>query len=382
MAGYVIGLSASADVERYCAGGIYGTKLKVPTRGGWLVPHEGTFADFATMRPGDHVYFFSGRKIFGIGLLTRVGPSCAYNNYPGASIPSTQPAIGSMLLDRGDGRATVRWVCTYTPEPHFFRRGVDMDDALAYRPDAFRMLRSFWRRSFIKVDDEEDAALVDLVLRANREFLPTPDADVVFGNDFRAIHAAIARRVDNNYQLDADHIASGARSGQRLRHEMALEASLAFQLTRMDVATTPTFGDWAYITHQLVASPPKPPIYNDWIDLFGYSLIPGTNTIGTFHVAELKKDVATGADVVQLLKYVDWVKDEYCFGDFSLVRAYLVAAEFDKSAFEANEDLGRRFYTTGRHPPITREWGSKRELQLVRYEVDRAGSVRYESIVN
>ena len=111
------------------------------------------------------------------------------------------------------------------------------------------------------------------------------------------------------------------------------------------------FGRWDYVTHQLVGSPPKPPDYNDWIDVFGYSYIPGSTTIGTYHVAELKQNIANGADVEQLLKYVDWVRDEYAYGDYSLIRSYLVAHDFDDSALRATPLVGRRFYTTGRRPP-------------------------------
>ena len=64
---------------------------------------------------------------------------------------------------------------------------------------------------------------------------------------------------------------------------------MAFQLARHDPVSINQFGIWDYVTHQLVASPPKPPAFNDWIDLVGYSRIPRIKTIGTYHVAKLKR---------------------------------------------------------------------------------------------
>ena len=36
-----------------------------------------------------------------------------------------------------------------------------MDDVLASNPSQFRMLRAFWKLSFIKIDDDENQALID-----------------------------------------------------------------------------------------------------------------------------------------------------------------------------------------------------------------------------
>lgn len=43
------------------------------------------FGDMITMKPGDNVYFFSNRKIYGIGELVCVGNDCKYDNYLNAS---------------------------------------------------------------------------------------------------------------------------------------------------------------------------------------------------------------------------------------------------------------------------------------------------------
>lgn len=40
-----------------------------------------------------------------------------------------------------------------------------MDDALNSNPSAFRMLRAMWKVSFIKIDDEENRALFDILYK-------------------------------------------------------------------------------------------------------------------------------------------------------------------------------------------------------------------------
>jgi hypothetical protein len=254
-----------------------------------------------------------------------------------------------------------------------------MDDALMYRPSAFRMLRSFWRRSFIKVDDDEDQALADLVLRANRTALELGDEAAWIPTRHREVHARIRRTATRGNALDSKDLVLLAADGTALRHEMALEAALCFQLAHRDPSTERIFGRWDFVTHQLVASPAKPPDYNDWIDVFGWTLIPGSRTVGYYRVVELKKGVATSVDVEQVMKYVDWVKDEYCFGDYGLIRAYLVAHSFDDTVFDAANSAGRRLYTKGRRPPYTLEWGVNGELSLVTYRTAANGRVRFRA---
>ena len=48
-----------------------------------------------------------------------------------------------------------------------------MDDALSSNPSAFKMLRAMWKVSFIKIDDVENKALIDIILKRNEERLET-----------------------------------------------------------------------------------------------------------------------------------------------------------------------------------------------------------------
>src|SRR5213593_2912254 len=81
MAGYIFSLDSLDSLHRYTTNGVYGTKLSAPSHS-WVAHHEGTFADYATMRAGDNIYFFIQRKIYGIGKLVNVGSDCKFFNFP------------------------------------------------------------------------------------------------------------------------------------------------------------------------------------------------------------------------------------------------------------------------------------------------------------
>src|SRR2546430_2569496 len=88
MAGYIFGLDNLESLLVYTRNGGYGTKLSAPSTS-WRAHHEGTFADYATMKAGDNIYFFIQRKIYGIGKLVNVGSDCKYFNFPSASVPQS-----------------------------------------------------------------------------------------------------------------------------------------------------------------------------------------------------------------------------------------------------------------------------------------------------
>lgn len=48
-----------------------------------------------------------------------------------------------------------------------------MDDVLSSDPDAFKMLRVFHQRSFIKLDDVENRALKSFIIQRNEQDLHT-----------------------------------------------------------------------------------------------------------------------------------------------------------------------------------------------------------------
>jgi hypothetical protein len=366
-AGFVMTMDSPESIARSVADGVYGTFRNQPD-GHWGGPGYGTFGDYASMKPGDNIYFFHDRQIYGIGELVDVGGACAHLNYVEAAQPHPvdyASVRSELLYDVGEESVKQRWLTTFRPSPLFFSAGVDMDEALSAHPEAFRMLRVMWKLSFIKLDYEENAALKDVLLRANRHSIPGVEASE---GSWTRVHAEIASRRTPRNDLQLAPMLSAVASHSVLRSEKAIEAAFLYYLTNRDAATSQVFGNWDYVSHQVAASPFKPPDWMDKIDVFGARFIPGhAPVLAGLLVAELKKDIANGAFVEQTMKYVDWVKDEYAHLDYSLIRAFLVASDFDQSALTQHQDFAVRRYTVGRRPPRSEEW---RDLTLVRYTYD------------
>lgn len=369
MAGYLFSLDSLESLDLYVKNGVYSTKLPTPSNS-WGRPQEGTFADYVTMKEGDNVYFFIQRKIYGIGELVNVQDDCRYCNFPDASHPRPMDysvVENQLLWDEGEFSKDQRWLCLFKPSPYFFCNGIDMDDVLSSNPAAFKMLRVFARLSFIKFDEDENQAFRDVILKFNQGSLQKRvEGEDVFASNYAQTHATISKKLSAaNYTLDVAPILSSCAKRDRLRHEMAIEAGLLTQLSQNDNATKTVFGNWDYLSHQVIASPFKPIDYMDKMDIFGYSYVIGFSpTKSKFLVIEIKKDAGSEDDIEQLLKYVDWVKDEYCFGDYSMINAFLVAYAFDQSVIDHNKSVSLRKYTIGRRPAKSLEWSN---LKLVRY---------------
>ena len=369
MAGYIFSLDNLDSLHLYTRNGVYSTKLSSPS-GHWAKHHEGTFADYSSMKTGDNVYFFIERKIYGIGKLLDLEGDCKYLNYPEAGVPRTpgyHEVRNQLLWDEGESSVDQRFVCFFEPDPYFFVTGIDMDDVLSSNPSAFKMLRAFWKLSFIKFDDDENQAFRDIVLKRNQSSRSSSlDSQRIFS--FEPIHDQISNRLrGGDYRIGAgiSSILSSCADGDHLRHEMALEAGLIYQLSIRDPETCEMFDEWDYLSHQVVASPFKPIDYMDKMDLFGYSYIPGfVPTKSRFFVGEIKKDTATEENIDQLLKYVDWVRDEYGYGDYSMIRAILVAYDFPAAVTRHKQNVGLRKYTVGVRPAQSLEWFN---LKLVKY---------------
>jgi len=375
MAGYIFSLDSLDSLHLYTRNGVYATKLSPPYRS-WRTHHEGTFADYSTMKEGDSVYFFIKRKIYGIGRLVNLGRDCKYLNFPEAGEPQKfdyQNTKDELLWDEGEFSVNQRCICVFEPDPYFFQLGIDMDDVLASNPAAFKMLRAFWKLSFIKFDDEENQAFRDIILKRNQSTLADPEgSDGVFA--FESCHNQISSRLsarDYRLGLGISVLLSICADGDRLKHEMAIEAGLLHQLSVKDSETCAVFGEWDYLSHQVIASPFKPIDYMDKMDLFGYSYLPKFRpTRSRFLVGEIKKEAARLEDVDQLLKYVDWIRDEYCYGDYSMINAFLVAHSFNEGIIQHKQNVGVRRYTVGVRPAISLEWN---DVKLVKYSFN-AGS--------
>lgn len=372
MAGYVMTLDNIESLIQCIDAGIYSTKMSQPN-GIWRINHEGTFADYLSMKAGDNIYFFIKRKIYGIGVLVDIEDDCKYLSYVGSTNPQKieteveyaecEPIIDYMTPEN-------RCFCIFEPSPVFFKEGIDMDEALSYDPQKFRMLRVMWKLSFIKLDDEENKALFDCILKKNEKYLG--DERYIFEYHTH-YHDLVNSRELARYRLSAyDLLLNAANNDNTIKHEMAIEAALCDLLSKENESP---IGKWDYISHQVVASPFKPIDYMDKMDVFGYRYIPGYSTISKYLVLEIKKDAAQEDVISQTMKYVDWVNAEYAHGDYSMIEAFIVASEFSESVIELRNEICQRLYLSRLRPAVTDTWA---DVKLIQYEYRDNQLVLYE----
>lgn len=353
--------------------GTYSTNLSEPN-GYWRTHHEGTFADFLSMKEGDNIYFFINRKIYGIGLIKNIQFDCKFLNYIDADIPKTVSAeeYNNKKPLLKNASPYNRCFCVFEPSPFFFVNGIDMDDALNSNPAAFKMLRAMWKVSFIKVDDRENQALIDIILKRNESKLISGDDVFQYDNSLKI---EIERQLTPNHRLSAYRILQSCIGKNLIKHEMAIEASLCELLSKDN--NTP-FGKWDYISHQVVASPFKAVDYMDKMDIFGYKFIPGYSTISRYLVIEIKKDPAKTDVIEQIMKYVDWIQSEYAFGDYSMIEAYVIAVDFSIDLIQQKEDECKRYFTKGYRPTISCIWDA---VKLIKYQYDeRLGTLVFSEL--
>lgn len=352
MAGYVMTLDSLESLERCINTGTYSTKLNEPNGGNWRRQQEGTFADYFSMKENDNIYFFIERKIYGIGKLVTIENECKYLNYIDADLPQnfTDKEYKERKPLLSYTTKVNRCFCIFMPEPFFFRNGIDMDEVLNSNPTRFRMLRALWKVSFVKIDDEENQALLDIILKRNEQYIFTGENTYPYNDE---IHEVIRRNVSSKYQLNCNKMLSLCANRTLIKHEMAIEAALCEFLSKNNELI---FGGWDYISHQVVASPFKAIDYMDKMDIFGYRNIEGYSTKSRYLVIEIKKDSATEEVVGQIMKYVDWVKSEYAHGDYSMIEAYVVAYDFSEEVIEKKNNECIRNFINGYRPTISCKW--------------------------
>lgn len=363
MAGYVFAIGGDTDnpelvIKECVEKGIYSTYIRTTA----AIPFEGTLADYLSMKPGDNIYFFSKRKYYGVGELVQVGPDCKYCNYPTSGMPKIEEydsIRNQLLVDYGPDSAKYRWICTFKGSPYFFERGIDTDEILTYKPNTFRILRAFWKVSFIKLGDEENASLKEIFLLRHQEEINNQTGIISTQPTY---HTALRLKVDARYALSTQYVLANCSNGSYLKHEMALEAATIEALVNEQI---PELGHWDYISHQVIASPFKPIDYMDKIDIFAYRYLHGTKIPCKYLVAELKRGTADADTVDQVMKYVDWVCQEYTYGDYDAVEACIIAFDFDDDIADHIKQNAKRRYMQGSHPIKNKEW---RALKLISYK--------------
>ena len=348
--------------------GTYSTVFGTIKHNVWNTPQEGTFADYFSMKKGDSIYFFHKRKIYGIGQIIDVDFDCKFLNYKEADIPKNytkqEYKDREPLLKNAVSRN--RCFCTFKPSPYFFMNSIDMDDALSSNPDKFRILRTMWKVSFIKIDEEEDKALRDIILKRNEQYIKNGQNTFPYKDKYIK---EISLKLNAAYRLNSYRILLESKNGKRIKHEMAIEAALCDILGK-DNDTI--FGKWDYISHQVTASPFKPIDYMDKMDIFGYKYIDDYDTISKYLVIEIKKDDARDEVIDQSMKYVDWINQEYAHGDYSMIEAYVVAADFPSSVIEKRDNDCVRNFTKGYRPTNACTWSN---CKLVKYEYNDEGLI-------
>ena len=355
--------------------GVYSTIISTPNTT-WRLHQEGTFADYFSMKEGDNVYFFIDRKIYGIGRLININGDCKFLNYPNANQPSVQnygDVRTSMLYDNGVDTLKNRFICTFESAPHFFQNGIDMDEVLFSAPEKFKILRAFQNLSFIKFSETENQGFKDIILRRNIDAINLPNEDNVFNQNIEESHNEIREQITGNniYSVDISPILNTINNPNgSLSHEMAVEAALIFQLNHNKSNAREIFGTWDYLSHQVIASPFKPLHYIDKMDVFGYNFIPNQKpTICNYLVVEIKRGEISSQDILQLMKYVDWIKNEYAYGDYSMIKAFMLGYSYTEGALEDfSKNIERRFIK-GVRPSISTEW---KDVKLIQYRYNEA----------
>ena len=81
-------------------------------------------------------------------------------------------------------------------------------------------------------------------------------------------------------------------------------------------------------------------------------------------VIEIKKGRVGINDILQLMKYVDWVKSEYAFGDYNMINAFIVGHSFTNEVMNNLEEMVERKFIANFRPPTSHIWNN---VKLVSY---------------
>lgn len=260
-----------------------------------------------------------------------------------------------------------------------------MDDLLRSDPEAFKSLRTFQNRSFIQFDDKENNAFKAAILRRNESILLDPQktsGNTIACNYRDTISKFSSHGPINNkgpQPIDLTTLIQEEAVNGALKKEMTVEVALLDALQHKEPQAISIFGTWDYLSHQVTSSPFKPIIYMDKIDVFGYRWIPGYegHIISKYLVVEIKKgearldDKLPSKDYEQLMKYVDWVCDQYAHGDYTMIEAYLVANSFNFSNCSLMKQAITRSFVTG-HDAKTTIWDN---LSCVQHHAAPNGTI-------
>lgn len=323
--------------------GVYSTLIKENSKA-----KVATRADYFGMRPGDNIYFFFNRCIYGIGEIIDIDGTCCFYNYPDAPLYGTKE---SCKLNP--------FFCLFKPSPFFFKNGVDMDDILMSNPDAFRKLRFFHARSFIQLDDIENTALKSYIVQKNENILTSFSSKLHYNSlKVSQTHEKIKQCFLSDrtrYSLKASDIFSEGVKVKKYPNRVSSEFYVEGLVLDYVKTQNRLLGYWDFMSRQYPASPNKPAEYADNMDLFGYRYVQGYRNeriISKYIVIEVKSQKADEDTILQIMKYVDWICKEFAHHDYSMIEAYILAYEADDTLLTKPENLElytRNFIESTKH---------------------------------
>ena len=317
----------------------------------------GTLADYLGMKAGDNIYFFSDRKIYGIGVLKNIaGRDCRFR-----VDKKGQPE--EKLIETNNPE-THHFVCVFEPSPYFFKNGVDMDEVLTYAPEKIRSLRFFSGMSFVKLDDVENDAIKGVIARKNEPYLDGKAEEQYFEYQNK-VHLDMDEKIQENgngFDLSVfDYL--GENNKGEVTSEYYLEGAI-MDLLRNGFKSK-YLGEWDFIARQYPASPPKPSEYMETMDLFGYRYVDGfPNAISKYLIIEFKRGEIIEDNIRQTMKYVDWISKEYTHGDYSMIMAYTIGVDDQIDINKWGSTIIERNYIVEGRPVENKRWS---DLKILSY---------------
>lgn len=314
--------------------GVYATRISEKSNA-----KIATRADYFGMRQGDNIYFFFNRTIYGVGELVAIENECTFYN------ESSNPLYDIEKV------SDYPYLCIFKPSPYFFKNVVDMDDVLMSNPEAFKKLRFFHQRSFIQLDDVENAALKSYIIKNNEDCLEKYDIHKHYPCDnIKTIHKLIEDKYISNKEMYMLNSIKAFEEGCNIKKYPLMIKSeyyvegMILEYVKKDNGL---LGYYDFMSRQYVASPNKPAEYAEFMDMFGYKYVKGYKNdgiISKYSIIEVKSGEITEDAILQIMKYVDWVCKTFSHNDYSMIEAYLVGYNIKDGLLENNKELYTRNY--------------------------------------
>lgn len=346
----------------------------------WSSNQLDTFADYRTIQPGDFIFFFRNRRIYGAGrVVPKDGIVWAFAGAADATIPlpsgksrhkMTAKGIKSENPQHFLEHATV-WV-RFERVAGISAQGIDMDEVLALpaaRPDW--PLRFFLGRSFLQLESTETSSLLAVLRSRFHRGEPGPNDT---GHPATPPPGAKKLEIRDLVAARPEYVNSGGRVNQeRLLHGLLIEALWENPSWQLDDARHGVSSTTSELYHEFFASSAKPQVYANKIDVLR-RVGPEEGVITGLDLFEMKQGSVTAADsrsVTQLMKYVDYIALNHAGGDYSLVRGWFIGHDFSPEVIDSVADqssAGGWFHRTFMRDPTAREppqpW---MECHLLRY---------------